>query len=181
MEKPILFSGPMVRAILEGRKTQTRRVIKPQPEKVDMGFAGEGLLLPECPYGHGRLWVRETWGLWDTIPSDGPERARVFYRATDEGKNILRHQLWRPSIFMPRWAARITLDVVNVRVERLHEIDGPGAEKEGVTLPADELYPCINRNWKLRAQFEKLWDGINGKKHPWNSNPWVWVIEFTKN
>ena len=205
-EHPILFSGPMVNAILGGRKTMTRRVVKRLPCDCDgnwfpeefpatttegwqtIGHSGEWWCSCcssdsiKCPYGKpgDRLWVRETWGLWDTQPSDGPERAQVFYRATDGEKHHLRHQLWRPSIFMPRWASRITLEIICIRVERLHEIDGPDSKKEGVDLPTTELFPLTNRNFKLRVQFEKLWDSINGKKYPWKSNPWVWVIEFRR-
>lgn len=194
-ERPILMSAPMVRAILAGTKTVTRRIVKPQPELNT--YDGPGAPRPDAPESHryhwpsnlaksmvdvrdmgsigpyglkgDRLWVRETWGLLDTQPKDGPERATVFYRATDETRRDLRHQLWRPSIFMPRWASRITLEVVSVRVERLHEIDDAEALREGVrggSLTSDA------------EAFEQLWDKINGERAPWSSNPWVWRVEF---
>ena len=145
MEKPILFSGEMVRAILDGRKTQTRRVIKPQPMfsnvavngmTLERQIAGEKawLINHKCPYGKpgDTLWVRETWAshryMDDTAPSEftpGAQMLPIFYRANygsalsgDCGK-------WRPSIHMPRWASRLTLRVVDVRIERVQEIE-PG-------------------------------------------------------
>ncbi len=139
-ERPILFSGPMVRAILEERKTQTRRVVK---GRVALEWLAPGMFSPEfvansknhlCPYGQpgDRLWVRETWGLFDTQPADGAEGARVFYRASETDPKFLAHQLWRPSIYMPRWASRLTLEVTGVRVERLQEISEAEAMAEGL-------------------------------------------------
>ncbi len=193
-ERPILFSGPMVRAILDGRKTQTRRVVK-CPKVLDaMNEVGswdgpgdvDAWIRSRCPYGvpGDTLWVRETWGLHDTEPSDGPERAHVYYRATDGDRHDLRYQLWRPSIHMPRWACRLTLAVKAVRVERLQEIGRDGRKAEHVM--AEGLVPD---DWKHHIewfhpddcpaiQFGQLWDSINGKRHPWASNPWVWVVEF---
>lgn len=141
-ERPILFSGEMVRAILEGRKTQTRRVIKPQPDSarnsvfVKSGFETKHGYEIKCPYGQpgDRLWVRETWGLWDTDPKDGPERAKIFYRATDENRRDLRYQRWRPSIHMPRWASRINLEITNIRIERVQDITEEDAKAEGLFL-----------------------------------------------
>lgn len=173
-EKPILFSGPMVQAILAGTKTQTRRVVKPQltpgadgiydyvvngrwlgalnPRHGDWNFADK------CPYGvvGSRLWVRETWSK-ETI--DGVER--VAYRADiPNGYNFLG---WKPSIFMPRWASRLNLENMAIRVERLQDISDADAQAEGL----------VNA-----AAFQLLWDMINGKRAPWASNPWVWVITF---
>lgn len=201
MEKPILFSGPMVRAILDGRKTMTRRVITPQPE-MEMdgeilpdgtgGYGWEPVLPPwsKWPYQvGGRLWVRETWKLWED-PEDGHDW--VLYRAggkmsfpnepyLDMPNNPFSDK-WRPSIFMPRWASRITLEITNVRVERLQEITEEDAIKEGIELkilkiwrPPDEEIPYTRRD-----HFEALWDSIKGKTHPWSSDPWVWVIEFKR-
>jgi len=307
-ERPILFSGQMVRAILEGRKTQTRRVVKPVGR--DEGFIvvggydkdpnqwpfrsydgdafddGNGCEVPlVCPYGvpGDRLWVRETWK--ENIPPSG-----WIYRATDEQAQWSQDKRpWRPSIFMPREASRITLEITEVRVERLQEIGPVDIAAEGVTQDlikglvystslrlkqqdqhwihgADEglswcrkcaekeisrlkaLNPdadiCLDGGWDteedgpqfcegcevslscsytdygaeqdlqhyeeygfnpkepsdceslcrilgaslwdggdLSDRLKKLawsiiWDSINGKKYPWNSNPWVWVVTF---
>jgi hypothetical protein len=196
-ERSILFSGEMVRATMDDRKTKTRRVIKPQPEHVwgfgvrhgdpeyfsaHVRYSGGHQPDPwiHCPYGKpgDKLWVRETWGLWDTDPEDGPENATIFWKATDLDidhlKHQLRYQLWRPSIFMPRWASRITLEVTGVRVERLHEITPDEAYQEGV-----------GNNWQPEsnqiATFSRLWDSLNAKRgYSWESNPWVWVIEFKR-
>lgn len=199
-ERPILFSAPMVRAILAGTKTQTRRIVKPEPLHVTTFVGRDGAPTNEfgmhfqtdrvierharCPYGSpgDRLWVRETWGLLDTQPKDGPERATVFYRATDETRRDLRYQLWRPSIFMPRWASRITLEVVSVRVERLHEIDELDALAEGVAgKEVDGVLdgkPGKYTVGQARDAYAELWDKINGERAPWSSNPWVWRVEF---
>lgn len=200
-ERPILFSAPMVRAILDGAKTQTRRVVKLgapprgcRPWRLqgndnirfpvfvadadapgDFGAAGS----IKCPYGvpGDRLWVRETW-YGDTL--DG-----VVYRADidqlDEGQ-------WRPSIFMPRWASRITLEITDVRVQRLQDISEEDARAEGCTgrdpEPADEggtIYAWKGRSAApdARAHFAALWDSINGDG-AWAANPWVWALTFKK-
>lgn len=205
-ERPILFSGPMVRAILEGRKTQTRRVVKHQPIKGDVyptkddgiwGAQTERSVTSyfACPHGQpgDRLWVRETWGLLDTQPCDGPERATIGYRADGDGNAPNgRYQLWRPSIFMPRWASRLTLEILRIRVERLQDITEDDCIDEGV--PHDGLvgYYCEEGdpndpedigahrcNW--RAGYKQLWDSLNAARgHGWDKNPWVWVIEFKR-
>lgn len=199
-EKPILMSAPMVRAILEGRKTQTRRVVTPQPEFTAasgdswewhggpaLARAGYGsryvhsnwtaverAMLKVCPFGQpgDRLWVRETWA---PMPG-GPETKQngVVYRASEGGK-----WTWKPSIFMPRWASRITLEITGVRVERLQEITRDSALAEGVDLSM-ELWPNVNSSDKALKRFPALWESINGKKHPWDSNPFCWVIEFKR-
>lgn len=189
-ERPILFSGPMVRAILAGRKTQTRRICKkawwdeftwagdvyPAREsgwiawwpKGDAEFTKraylDGFL---CPYGQpgDRLWVRETWLLVDDM--NGSQQ--VHYRADNEDIP----GSWKPSLFMPRWASRISLEITGVRVERLQGITEEDAQKEGVEI--DGHYSMF-----YKTAFKKLWDSINGKKHPWESNPWVWCIEFKR-
>jgi len=199
-ERPILFSGPMVRAILEGRKTQTRRVVMPQPSLVDgdgvaffdghgQGGRGSRDRIIGCPYGApgDRLWVRETWGLFDTQPSDGPERATVFYRADpDLHPNFLKYQLWRPSIHIPRWASRLTLEVTGVRVQRVQEISEVDAAAEGAGTAAFEVEVPV-RAAPLRspechkAGFAILWDSINAKRgYGWDANPWVWMIELQR-
>lgn len=218
-ERPILFSGPMVNAILEGRKTMTRSIVdasiedhpeswsaftvssterkyrdtwsisKPDPNGRIFGTPSgtscgrsTELWRGTCPYGEpgDRLWVRETWGLFDTQPSDGPARAHVFFRATDGERHELRHQLWRPPIFMPRWASRITLEVTGVRLERLQQISEADAKAEGVTpFPLDQEGDCWT-DGTHRTAFEYLWQQINVKRASWASNPWVWVVEFVR-
>jgi hypothetical protein len=153
--KPILFSGPMVRAILEGRKTQTRRARK---------------AVGPCPHGQpgDLLWVRETWavrklqtGYWVEWKADGsnariPEEVDAFALFTID--------TWRPSIFMPRWASRLTLRLTEVRTETLHRITEADAHAEGV---ADV------------AAYAALWDALNAKRgYGWNDNPFVWVLSF---
>lgn len=203
----------MVKATLGGWKNQTRRLVKAKPgsdEKAlnaaygleigmhdgklqclvagDHGWVATGI---KCPYGPvGRkLWVRETWGLLDTEPKDGPEDATIFYRATDGDRHDLRYQKWRPSIFMPRWASRITLEVTGIRVERLNDITDADALAEGIRpLPlqsADdpsawyEVEPGVCQARSPRASYAALWEKINGK-WSWAANPYVWVILYRK-
>ena len=184
--KPILFSGEMVRAILDGRKTQTRRVIKPQPSAgvrrsvfVLSGLEdGHGREL-RCPYGRpgDTLWVRETWAshkyMDDTKPSEftvGAQMLPVWYRA-DNVQSDERGK-WRPSIFMPRWASRITLRFVDVRVETLWDMTVSKMIAEGVAeIENNDKHPL--------TPFITLWDSINADRgYAWYTNPWVWVVEF---
>lgn len=169
--RPILFSGAMVRALLAGTKTQTRRVCKldvragmPEPELAS--------LLRCCPYGQpgDRLWVRETWA---THPDYGGRHA--IYR-TDRG---CEHdaERWTPSIHMPRWASRITLEVTGVRVERLQNIGEGDAKAEGVQMP--DGTPTPPEWWSYRREFAHLWEQINGPGS-WDANPWAWVVEFKR-
>lgn len=191
-EKPILFSGEMVRAILEGRKTQTRRVVKPQfnhkwGSGVPHGYDKFGvhvdipLIEPHpmfggwaylfCPYGKAgdHLWVRETWT--DLTDLFTEKEAFLKYRADAIGCED--SYSWRPSIFMPRWASRITLEIERISVERVQDIGDSSCEAEGVSL-ANASIPGY-----LRKRFQILWDSINAKRgFPWSSNPWVWVISF---
>lgn len=206
-ERPILFSGPMVRAILEGRKTQTRRVVKPQPEYIEWfehqkgwcgGFgpdAGSGsnpVRMIQCPYGKpgDRLWVRETWqsfGDSSSIRPRVPHSCQVRYDATGttawckvpKGARGVYPAMFRsrPSIHMPRWASRITLEVVSVRVERLQEISEADAEAEGVAFMRE--YPDADETLSARQLYDILWESINGAGS-WAANPWVWVVEFRK-
>ena len=177
-DRGILFSAPMVQAILAGGKTQTRRPAL---------RASEYPMVPaRCPYGRigDLLWVRETWGLLDTEPSDGPERAHVFYRATDGKRPELRYQLWRPSIFMPRWASRLTLRIVDVRAQRLQEISEADARAEGVRPSAALTVVDNHGSWHPelanthRGALACLWDSLNAKRAPWGANPPVWAITF---
>ena len=203
-ERPILFSAPMVRAILDGSKTQTRRVIKPQPweeysaesikcehyapcivdkyGEMDAGpeifgaYSTDGEWGVRCPYGHpgDRLWVRETFLVDDNhrIPKTATRKNyEVDYKATSEDSP---HWRWRPSIHMPRWASRITLEITGVRVERLQDITNNDALDEGTP----DLR-TIENGWDMRRCFQDLWEQINGAGS-WAENPWVWVIEFKK-
>lgn len=174
-ERPILFSAPMVRAILEGRKTVTRRVVKPQtirasllheqrPHWID---ASNGHVV-RCPYGQpgDRLWVRETWCSY----GNGP-----IYRADYDKYSPISDGIggpWKPSVHMPRWASRIALGIVSVRVERLQNLDDHDAMAEG----ADQIGDCEGA---FVAGFRRLWESINGPGS-WDQNPWVWVIEFKR-
>jgi len=189
-EKPILFSGEMVRAILEGRKTQTRRVITQQPSAKlyqymsrNEWYEADGQepkyhTLRKSPYGvtGDLLWVRETWAqLCEADELTG--KCDVAYRADDwpedeRGPDYI-NGTWRPSIFMPRWASRITLEVERVRVERVQDIGDDSCEAEGVSL-ANASIPGY-----LRKRFQTLWDSINSKRgFSWSYNPWVWVVYF---
>lgn len=187
-ERPIIFSGPMVRALLAGTKTQTRRVVKPVPSTLVDGFYlpfkdepnnwhgfGGDLIYwyGSCPYGQpgDRLWVREAW--MDLRGVDGAI-ANCMFRATfgnapDGGK-------WRPSIHMPRWASRITLEVTGVRVERLQDISTSDAEAEG--WPGPDAENSISSTYPI-AWYSKLWEEINGPGS-WTANPWVWCVAFRR-
>lgn len=229
-ERPILFSGAMVTAIMRGSKTQTRRVVKPQPPKnIDAslfdwsgyGFFYDGLdedgdchdVFPDgdvglqCPYGTNgdRLWVREAFAV---VPSfdlldDGagtliPCGDELAYRA--DGVRMIDHEevKWKPSIHMWREASRLSLEIVGIRVERLNDITEEDARAEGVASvdvsSERALDEWCRRSTQIATQrgevrppvasnvgkFALLWDQINGKAHPWRSNPWVWVVEFKR-
>lgn len=181
-ERPVLFSAPMVRAILEGRKTQTRRVAKGvnfisssgAPMNIDADSDDWSV---KCPYGQpgDRLWVREAF----QFSSDYP-----LYRADDEAGHI--DGGWRPSIHMPRWASRITLEVTGVRVERLQDISEADAVAEGIEPTMPNPGPW---NWKdylaegchthAILSYKTLWESINGPGS-WDKNPLVWVVEFRR-
>jgi hypothetical protein len=179
-ERPILFSGPMVRAILEGRKTQTRRVVKPQSAILTdemarvLGVqppAQQNAPVISCPYGvpGDRLWVRETyaWSGDSSIPeADRIASGEVWYRADGGRGGGIR---WRPSIFMPRWASRILLEITDVRVERLQDISDDDCRAEG--YDRSHAFP---REW-----FARLWASINGTGS-WAANPLVWVVSFQR-
>lgn len=200
-ERPILFSGAMIRSILAGQKTQTRRVIKPSQTpcmSIEENDAGKpwswredcnkgGDIWYPCPYGQpgDRLWVRESWRTDSTLDAKPPSSFKAWpIRYVADGK-IIKHGSFfgntdgktRPGIHMPRWASRILLEIVSVRVERLQSISEADAEAEGIdflrhvqdadeTLTARDLYEC-------------LWDSINGEGS-WAANPWVWVVEFKR-
>lgn len=190
-ERPILFSAPMIRALLAGAKTQTRRISKPQSEVFNGRAGGEwcgwpltetGAKMP-CPYGQpgDRLRVCETWATshrWDSVkpsklPTDGS--AAIYYRASDDTPaNTSRDggviQNWRPSIFLPTWASRITLEIESVRVERLQDISVEDALSEGITHHTMNC-PKVEYQW--------LWESINGHGS-WELNPWVWIVSFKR-
>lgn len=176
----------MVRAILEGRKTMTRRVVKPQPGGLRAEFhhfdiIGQAVFTDgsymKCPYGvpGDHLWVRETF----LDDGETKERPQYVYRADNE--NYPRHegQNWKPSIFMPRAASRILLDVTDVRVERLQDIKRSGAIAEGVGTLSDDFTNGVDFFADAVDAFSSLWQSINGLGS-WDQNPWVWVVEFRK-
>lgn len=172
-ERPILFSAPMVRAILEGRKTVTRRAVKGHA----LRWLGPGMFTPGyvalaenglCPFGHvgDRLYVRETH--FDA--RDLNER-QVLYAATGD----VSRMGWTPSIHMPKQIARIWLEVTAVRVERLCDITEQGARREGLEWNDECLSPI-----QARDGFADLWDGLAKIGTHWADNPWVWVVEFRR-
>ena len=201
-ERPIIFNAEMVRTILDGRKTQTRRVIKPQSpycqlldngqlEHIPDGGFDWGLTYTKCPHGKvgDMLWVRETFAYRENTQL-GSCQLPIWYRADgishqkQWGLNSFNRGKWKPSIHMPRWASRITLEITNIRVERIQEITEEDVTAEGITMnnrPYAGWYWMENvysTNSPLLA-FEKLWDSINTKRgYGWDKNPWVWVIEF---
>lgn len=196
-ERPILFSGPMVRAILSGQKTQTRRAVRLN----DAGraqLAGKQWHIDDphvtlaCPYGQpgDRLWVRETWQ--HANHPDGPYRpgVPVHYRADyfddphgPDGERSPggKYRAWRPSIHMPRAASRITLEITGVRVERLQDTSETDALAEGVTIEEHHKHGYCSGEAlppAVRA-FRELWESINGAG-TWAANPWAWVMEFRR-
>lgn len=208
-ERPILFSAPMVRAILAGTKTQTRRVVRKQfaPDAIvaevgattpegwqvsghsGLWWADAGACLDDavrCPYGQpgDQLWVREAWDFLPDSAGDEPNAALIVYWATgsserrlvpDGFKSLLYgHEKRRPSIHMPRWACRITLEVTDVRVERLQSISIGDCIAEGIPRGGPE-----NPDGIERREYRKLWECINGPGS-WDANPWVWVVSFKR-
>ena len=219
-DHPILFSAPMIRALLAGTKSQTRRIVRFPSECFahgrqpcpDRSFVNRGLAGPDeylsAAYGGGdytdpaevyarvyarmqtgdRLWVRETWR---TEERDSDAVDGIRFRADDAfvpiantkeaadawvaarprgaGPDSPQPDPWRPSIFMPRWASRLSLEVTRVRVERVQSITEEDARAEGVG-------PVTTRG--SRAAYAKLWDSINGRKAAWSANPWCFVIDF---
>lgn len=175
-KRPILFSAPMVRALLDGSKKQTRRICNPANDAALSFVVGpfnheesgkefcfgdeEGDVIFQCPYGQpgDRLWVRETF-----FDATSLNEGRVLYRA--DGMTSCFG--WHPSIHMPKWASRIELEIVSVRVERLQDISEADAIAEG--CPRDILY---GTGW-----YKALWNSLNGPGS-WAANPWVWVVEF---
>jgi len=191
----MLFSGPMVRAILSDAKTQTRRVVSARHESLYEcdGSAlyrdvrhGDPVPVP-CPYGSpgDEIWVRETWAhdapsiddlrasVEDVIQSDSDISRGPYYRA--DCAHEMSGLRWRPSIHMPRWVCRLRLRVTSVRVEQLHDISEADAMAEGVgPLGVDE------DDYTHVAKFRALWESIYGARFPWASNPLVWVLGFER-
>lgn len=220
-ERPILFSAPMVRAILEGRKVQTRRVVKPQPKVAQLlthsGWSAwhdeKGQPLRNR-YGQpgDRLWVRETFARWTArelfsgrpIPTLSFRAGRPVLRLPDDAPFLLPLEQWdrgwdddlkpadvrwRPSIHMPRAASRITLEITDVRVQRLQECSEADAIAEGIERDDEGRwtdYLCQGFGGYFdhpaqgaRLSYASLWDAINGAG-AWNANPWVWALTFRR-
>jgi hypothetical protein len=241
--RPILFSGAMVRALLAGTKTQTRRICKNKitsngyafdkatghischmdelPPSADLmqvkhdGFTGWWYDGWEqfCPYGQAgdRLWVRETFMLESNFGLDNEEGypppfkdgrpikryespdwgkwwTQAHYAASDPKPELCkasdddRMAGWKPSIHMPRWASRVTLEITGVRVERLRQITGPDAHAEGCPFPHPSTFPIeqmAHAHANTTSWYKELWELINGPGS-WNANPWVWVVEFKR-
>lgn len=197
-ERPIIFSGPMVRAILEGRKNQTRRVInfpgledgqrvikvaRPAGHWWEVWVAapvdgGRERIVPaevKCPFDApgDRLWVKETFAMGITGCPDG-----VSYRADHRdplGDGPAHPMKWSSSLFMPRRLSRLTLAITGIRAERLQDISEADAIAEGCPGCRADLPNVHALTW-----YRGLWDAINGKKAQWASNPWVWVITFRR-
>ncbi|HHX2344662.1 hypothetical protein ISE46_21315 [Pseudomonas aeruginosa] len=201
-ERPILFNDQMVRAILEGRKTVTRRVVKDTGfYAIDAAIHGNDVALRErealstrCPFGQpgDRLWVREAWQgplisdeeqaanqSWWKDMTKFQDQAHCAYRASGDNNEYVDpdgyfHCKWKPSIHMPRWASRILLEITAVRVERLHDITPNQCIAEGAWREKDKE---LGRGQEAIAAFADLWRSTGGD---WDANPWVWVIEFKR-
>ena len=205
-DRPILFSGEMVRAILDGRKTQTRRVMKPEPRRLggEWLWDHKGMVygLPSggkwdhmlsiqkmCPFGQPGevLWVRETWKTSKTYdpfsPSQIDSGAAVKWMA-DGSSRLNGPENWgktRVSIHMPRWASRINLEITGIRCERLNDISEKDAFDEGTGVVDREgvmQHAGGHPSYSIGA-FKTLWESINGPGS-WDVNPFVWVVEFKK-
>tara|TARA_R110002124_G_scaffold173690_5_gene341365 strand:+ start:24048 stop:24704 length:657 start_codon:yes stop_codon:yes gene_type:complete len=213
-ERPILFSGPMVRALLDGRKTQTRRIIKPQPDwdlpepccsttvegwqgPIDRATwacnADPTADLRRCPYGGpgDSLWVKETWR---PRPAQQDWDLDVRYAADGEVRTIKDGEFgdrdWLmpkaartgnvSPLFMPRWASRLTLDITDIKAERLQDISEADALAEGTQEPSlrDLGGDLTQAAWSERHVYSRLWKHINGPTS-WDANPWVWAVTFT--
>lgn len=213
-ERPIIFSAPMVRRILAGEKTQTRRTIRHRTRGLVEGSSRLGYMLVDgnvallngpdypdvpgdevpCPFGTvgDILWVREAFQYvepqWLNVSANAPvsqlnPALRVAYRANHEAAD----STWRPSIYMPRWASRITLEITGLRVSRLTDITEDDIKAEGIrfdgtywlagTHPIKGTVQC----WATAQQaFQRAWDEINEERAPWAKCPWVWVVEFRR-
>jgi len=233
-ERPILFSAPMVRAILAGTKTQTRRVVKPtfatDAIPCEMGATnkhghqisghsgmwwcdaeGNHEKAVRCPYGKpgDQLWVREAWQYYgwtddgepciryaadnatawpETSTEEWGEKMQDVWAALSMNENYAidmaaRDRRWRPSIHMPRWASRITMEVTGVKVERLQDISEADAMAEGIVSAGDgngfQLADTTHYMGAARDSYASLWQSINGPGS-WDANPWVWCVSFLR-
>lgn len=203
-ERPILFSGPMVRALLNGSKTQTRRIVKNAPAFAGdeansaAGHAGEYFEKLACPYGvpSDRLWVKETHRFFDQVWAADAMESAVQYRADNEVRGCVDRKViakptpangdWKPSIFCTRQASRIDLEITDVRVERLNDISKADAITEGIETGeyGFKLYGELEKiNQWTKADpvwsYQTLWESINGAGS-WALSPWVWVISFRR-
>ena len=174
-ERPILFSSPMIHAILDGRKTQTRRIVKSANDSCGDPIMPNDSRLP-CKYGKpgDRLWVRESFRLTGDSHGEyyaGDKLGGVIYRATNPDGICDMEGGWKPSIHMPRAKSRKTLEITGIRVERLQDISEKDAIAEGVGS-------AVTRDCK-RPKFVALWESINGPGS-WDANPWVWVVGFRR-
>lgn len=184
-EKPIIFSTDMVRAILDGRKTQTRRIIKPQPIQLNSHKNMIDSIIKKMKIKYSdigcKLWVRETF--CDMALIGTQVEKRIIYKASNDKKPDWAK--WKPSIFMPRKASRINLEITGLRIERLQKITEDDAIAEGC-FPGRKIIEngkYVNELDKSAAliHFEVLWDSINEKRgYGWSTNPYVCVIEFKK-
>lgn len=205
-ERPILFTTEMIQAILDGRKTQTRREFKLKHCNKKMTWANEPysivndvdfksqitgeIFIPKNAYGlvGDILWVKETWSINPFYDKDN--KAKYLYAATD--KPFENHK-WKPSLYMPREACRLRLKIKSIRVERLMDISEQDAIAEGVRQrfggfinyanPSNlltETYPFLSRKYSAaQMSYLSLWEKINGE-NSFEENPWVWVIEFER-
>ena len=196
-ERGMIFNGEMVRAILDGRKTQTRRIMAPQPaDDIERGIFPNPEVIGWkssrrhkhgsttahfCHYGKpgDRIWVRETWNKYGGL---------LTYRADHDWIDDMRKETvctakWVPSIHMPRWASRILLEITDVRVERLNAISQEDAQAEGMELTGwRPTYSDPDSGGEVVTpydNFAELWSSIYGEES-WNANPWVWVISFKR-
>ena len=202
-ERPILFKGPLVRAILSGQKTVTRRLLKMPHGFWETSANGELVPIPaNCPYGKpgDHLWVRETWYCDHFEVMRGPylkpddldigealEDGTLVYAADGLTPYEADQPIWKPSIHMPRWAIRTLLEITDVRVERLQDISDAEIEREGIDLDAladgqDRYDMChagsgADGRPTLRTAWRHLWESTGGD---WDANPWVWVVEFKR-
>lgn len=189
-ERPILFKGDMVRAILDGAKTQTRRVMNPQPPHHTFTRIHDDNLVKtsggqyiKCPFGKigDRLWLRENFYVLPELWAKDHDKQPIHYAADIDDIKQIEDYKCKPSIHMPRWASRISLEIIDIRVERVQDISKRDIWQEGVK---DVPFPCQGVTCEeardvLRGAFRKLWDSINEKRgFGWEMNPFCWVVEF---